>query len=118
MKKINLVATLALALVVITASAFAGTTAGSGVVGSVHDITSLAAGSGGTIVADSQNRVCVFCHTPHKATTDVALDYNPLWNRKTTTQTYQTYESATFHTGMETTDTLKGSSRLCMSCHD
>ena len=37
-----------------------------------------------TIKATSETQVCVFCHTPHGATTGIVA---PLWNRTLSTQT-------------------------------
>lgn len=77
------------------------------IVDSVHNLSS----SGpGTVRAVDENRVCVFCHTPHGART-VA----PLWNRNDSMATYQPYDSPTMvaKPGQPT-----GSSKLCLSCHD
>jgi predicted CXXCH cytochrome family protein len=54
--------------------------------------------------------LCVFCHTPHSASTTRAL-----WNRDLPPATYNLYTSSTLEA------TLKqptGASRLCLSCHD
>jgi hypothetical protein len=108
-------------------AAYAAPTAapGGGVRGSVHDMNNLATGvSGiGTINADSQGRVCAFCHTPHHALTDVNFDYAPLWSHNFTSlipgSNYSSYETATFDGSRSGNfDPLIGPSRLCMSCHD
>lgn len=64
----------------------------------------------GAIHALGEDRVCIFCHTPHRSRT-VA----PLWNRRDSTESYLPYESATLDSepGQPT-----GSSKLCLSCHD
>lgn len=64
----------------------------------------------GTVRAVSEDRVCVFCHTPHNART-VA----PLWNRRDSNAVYTPYDSPTITAkpGQPT-----GSSKLCLSCHD
>ncbi|KAA0258928.1 hypothetical protein FHQ18_02990 [Deferribacter autotrophicus] len=64
----------------------------------------------GPIKSSQEDRVCVFCHTPHNA-----LPYAPLWNRELSTAVYQTYSSVTMNAspGQPT-----GDSKLCLSCHD
>jgi len=59
----------------------------------------------------TENKVCIFCHTPHGAAKDVGV----LWNHGASTTTYITYTSSTIQTapGQPT-----GSSKLCLSCHD
>ncbi len=91
---------------------FAGATPGTGIVGSKHDMNLVSN-------ADSQNRVCAFCHTPHHALDDASADYLPLWSHELTSLTYTDYDSITFDGGgHKASDTLTGPSRLCMSCHD
>ncbi len=64
----------------------------------------------GTIKATAETRVCIFCHTPHRA-----QSVGVLWNRNDSTATYVPYTSSTAPTlpGQPT-----GASRLCLSCHD
>lgn len=98
--------------------AMAGSGAATGLIGSVHDINNYSKTHAG-VSADNENRLCVFCHTPHHASGDATLDYNPLWSHKTSTATYQPYQSATFSmSAYGGSDPLVGPSRLCMSCHD
>jgi len=120
MKK-GILAIVAVILGAMVIPALAGTTAGTGVIASMHDITAYSKLPGNTgVKGDNEGRVCVFCHTPHHASTDSTLDYNPLWNHAVTTQVYQPYESATFSYAAAGggADPLTGPSRLCMSCHD
>jgi len=81
--------------------------------------TTHAAGTGAT------TEICVFCHTPHGATT---ADQGgqplraPLWNRRVPAgSTYTPYTSSTLD-AQSITDGLNaqpgGSSKLCLSCHD
>lgn len=73
----------------------------------VHNLT---ATGPGVMTAPGAAQLCVFCHTPHRASTTRAL-----WNRELPTVTYKLYGSSTLEA------TLKqptGSSRLCLSCHD
>ena len=70
----------------------------------------LSASGPGTLKAQSEARVCIFCHTTHNA-----APQGPLWNRADTGRTYTPYESSTMEgaVGQPT-----GSSKLCLSCHD
>ena len=77
------------------------------------------AASGGT------SEVCVFCHTPHGATTadqGGAALRSPLWNRRVpagTTYTPYTSSSMDAQTIVDGFNaTPGGSSKLCLSCHD
>ncbi len=120
--------------------------AGSGIVGSKHDL-SVATGVGGIYgMTDSLDRICIFCHAPHHAlqTADAAgIHYLPLWNHGITTQFYNAYQSdfgdgpdpsglagvgvdgdpaqfADRHlfNGEATLGEPGSVSRLCLSCHD
>ena len=64
----------------------------------------------GTITATEEDRVCIFCHTPHQA-----AEVTPLWNRSLSNAIYNLYGSSTLvaQPGQPT-----GASRLCLSCHD
>ena len=72
-----------------------------------HNLSSSGPGS---IRASNEDRICIFCHTPHNAS-----PRGPLWNRDDPGFTYTPYTSSTAHavTGQPT-----GSSILCLSCHD
>jgi len=63
----------------------------------------------GQFKSQTEDRVCIFCHTPHSASPDA-----PLWNRLSSGG-YISYQSST-------TDAIAGnpggSSTLCLSCHD
>ena len=57
-------------------------------------------------------QVCVFCHTPHNASTT-----GPLWNHETNTgQSYTMYTSDTMD--MLPSASPRDPSLLCLSCHD
>lgn len=61
---------------------------------------------------DDNGEICVFCHTPHAARTDITA---PLWNKPATGSSYQTYDSTT----MDGEVLLVGSvSIACLTCHD
>ena len=74
----------------------------------------------GLIKSDIEDRVCVFCHTPHNA--------NPaqgLWNHQLSSAPYDMYGSniSTEKWSLEYPSTAippapTGSSKLCLSCHD
>jgi predicted CXXCH cytochrome family protein len=64
----------------------------------------------GPFKATLESRICVFCHTPHRARSTA-----PLWNREDSTETYMTYNSTTFGGSASQPN---GASKLCLSCHD
>lgn len=112
--KINLMAISASALIGLSLGAtlvFADVNAGTGIVGSSHDMNKFSSN-------DPYGRVCAFCHTPHHAIpvgTDGA-DYLPLWSHQLTQQNYTKYDSSSMVADIS--DPLTGPTRLCMSCHD
>ncbi|MCP4005036.1 MAG: hypothetical protein GY725_12655 [bacterium] len=65
----------------------------------------------GPIQAESEGRLCIFCHTPHHSSRSSSM----LWNRQDSTETYLPYQSATL---LATVDQPTGASKLCLSCHD
>lgn len=65
----------------------------------------------GPVRALTEDRICVFCHTPHNATPQ-----SPLWNRELEPQAYNVYTSPTL--GAEPIPQPTGPTRLCLSCHD
>ena len=76
----------------------------------------LSASGPGTAKAVSETQVCVFCHTPHAATSGVT----PLWNRAMSKSTYTVYTSSSLDANaiQGSLDQPGGSSKLCLSCHD
>lgn len=78
-----------------------------GIVSSMHNLSS----SGpGTVKAVTETEVCIFCHTPHNATSQA-----PLWNRYDSGQNYIPYTSTTLKA---TVGQPTGAAKLCLSCHD
>lgn len=77
------------------------------IAGTKHDLSQRFTGT--------TDQICIFCHTPHIATTGLAA---PLWNHALTTQTFQTYSSTVSPTFNSTTEQPGGVSKLCLSCHD
>jgi hypothetical protein len=88
---------------------FVAGTANAQVAGSPHD---LSMGSG-DYASSNQTQVCIFCHTPHHASTT----QTPLWNRNDPATTYETYISPTID-AYTVAPEIDGSSILCLSCHD
>lgn len=64
------------------------------------------------VKALSENRVCIFCHTPHNASPGT-----PLWNKSLEPTTYILYESSTLASATKISPPY-GPTRLCLSCHD
>ena len=73
------------------------------VVGSKHDLSR----------AGGLDEVCIFCHTPHNASSQVAA---PLWNRVLGPVTFTPYSSATLTSQCPATPGRE--SLACLSCHD
>jgi len=84
----------------------------SGAAGTILDTKHNLSSSGpGDVRALNEDRVCIFCHTPHNGT-----PMTPLWNRQITEGiNYNTYDSTTFNVELSQPS---GPSRLCLSCHD
>ncbi len=74
----------------------------------------------GAVYSTTETQICVFCHTPHAATSGVT----PLWNRTLSVAAYTGYTSSSLDaaaTGVQTpayTGLPGGNSKLCLSCHD
>lgn len=77
----------------------------------------LSAGGPGTVISTtSEQRVCIFCHTPHGSNPQA-----PLWNRSDPGTTYIMYDNSVSSTSDIPVDAGRqpdGSSILCLSCHD
>ncbi|GFE59863.1 cytochrome c3 family protein [Geobacter sp. AOG2] len=106
MQKISQPATLVIAALALAIIA-PGTSVATGILNSKHN---LSISGPGTIKAVSEERVCVFCHTPHHAN-----PLTPLWSRPTSTAIYDLYQSSTL---VAKPGQPSGSARLCLSCHD
>ena len=73
----------------------------------------LSASGPGGVKAQSEDEICVFCHTPHSAEITAPT---PLWNRKVSGATYTPYTSSSMDAiGLGQPG---GTSKLCLSCHD
>lgn len=78
------------------------------IVDSKHNLS--VSGPGG-LKASGEKEICIFCHTPHKASGNA-----PLWNHQMSSQIYTPYSSTT----MKAADVGQptGASKVCLSCHD
>lgn len=99
----------------LAATAFAGP----GIVNSHHDLRTL------QVAGQTNNQVCIYCHTPHKA-----AEQNLVWNHSLGSGNYsfgatgpfgtpgrsQTSNGTTLPTS--TTTFGSGPTKMCMSCHD
>jgi predicted CXXCH cytochrome family protein len=66
----------------------------------------------GPIRSTTEEEICIFCHTPHRARTDVGI----LWNRPDSpVPSYSTYQSSSL---LAAVGQPNGASKLCLSCHD
>ncbi|UCD68711.1 MAG: hypothetical protein JSW48_00950 [Betaproteobacteria bacterium] len=107
-------------LLVLTATAIvaSGTLHADRISNIVNTKHNLSATGSGTTRATTQSEVCVFCHTPHGASSAPAA---PLWNRAFSTQSYTVYESSSLDAQTiagQLLDQPAGTSKLCLSCHD
>lgn len=98
----------ALGAVLVLATGIARSQGTSDIIGTKHN---LSVSGTGTVRALTENRVCIFCHTPHNAT-----PLSPLWNKDLEPQVYAVYTSPTLKAGPLPQPT--GPTKLCLSCHD
>src|SRR5215203_5593089 len=86
-----------------------------------HNLTQRQAAGGGpsgSIMDPYRNdyaEVCVYCHTPHGANSNVTL---PLWNRTIKATTYTTYAALGTSTLTQPVSQPGPNSLSCLSCHD
>lgn len=92
-----------------------------GIVNTKHNLS--VSNTTGTIKAQTEEQICVFCHIPHHSQTSG----KPLWNRSMPTSAYTMYDSDYLRrmdypavaTDLGTLNDTPGAlSRQCMSCHD
>jgi len=79
-----------------------------GVRSTVHN---LSVGGTGAVRAVAEAEVCVFCHTPHGASSQPS----PLWNQVFSPAGYVPYNSPSIQAAV---GQPTGYSKLCLSCHD
>jgi len=73
----------------------------------VHNLSTTGPGS---VKANTEDQLCIFCHAPHNATSKT-----PLWNKSDPAGPYIPYSSTTLDALPGQPD---GSSIMCLSCHD
>lgn len=85
---------------------------GARIINTPHNLAVSGGGGAHGIKSTSETRICIFCHTPHHATSD-----GPLWSRPV--------PPAELYTQLYTSDTFtitskppRSLSRLCLGCHD
>ena len=87
------------------------------IVSSPHNLSAGAAAQGGFgksgVAFSEEERICIFCHTPHNA-----APMTPLWSHELSTADYTPYDSSTLHERPGPGWAPTGASRLCLSCHD
>jgi predicted CXXCH cytochrome family protein len=90
--------------------------AAQGIANTKHDFST---NSAAPVRAETETKICVFCHTPHRATS-----VQPLWNRQLSVQSYTW---GTDIGGDPITETMAGTplpsnvnlpSKRCLCCHD
>lgn len=91
-----------------------------GVSNTRHNMTQRQASGGpsGAVMDPYRNdygEVCVYCHTPHGANSNVTL---PLWNRTLRATTYTTYASLGTSSMTQPVTQPGPNSIACLSCHD
>lgn len=89
-----------------------------------HNLSSIGP-SGRSVYTEQTTEICIFCHTPHGASTEAAsMAKAPIWNRNLSTARYILYDQiwSTSFEGYEVNppkpNAPTGYSRLCLSCHD
>ena len=103
--------------------------ASAGIQGSRHDFSTTGASnlSGWYYTTDGVvDQVCIFCHTPHGASSGAAAETNMtnqfLWNRinsiATVSTSYKVYSNPSWTNGIVIDNPPKGITLMCMSCHD
>lgn len=92
--------------------AFAGT-ASAAIQDSKHDFSADSAAT--TYRVAGEDRMCVFCHTPHNAVEQV-----PLWNRSSSVSGYSLYTSSATLTSATKNAVIDNTniSYKCLTCHD
>lgn len=91
-----------------------------GIANTRHNMTQQppAGGLNSAIMDFSRNNygeVCVYCHTPHGADTNIKV---PLWNRTTKATTYKTYNELGTSSLTQAVSQPGANSLSCLSCHD
>ena len=88
--------------------------ASAGIANTKHNLGSTGV-AGNNKVTTGTDEICVFCHTPHAANTNVEA---PLWNKALPPTTYTTYSTTNSSTIDGTVLQVGSISLACLSCHD
>jgi hypothetical protein len=99
----NLLKTLAVMLGAVPALASAAIT------NSPHDLSSASTAA----VNSTSDQTCIFCHTPHKASTSLLL-----WNHRLSSNANQGWVASTTLAGTTLPAAVGDASKRCLSCHD
>ena len=79
----------------------------------------LSASGPGTVHAQEEDQICIFCHSPHN---NLPLSGQPLWNHNLSSQNYKVYWSnqvlSYTYEESQSWNVDGTSSKLCLSCHD
>ncbi len=137
-KKIFIMSVVLLGVLALSSITFAGTTPGSGIATTFHDLSTKGAGAafGDSVEQQGLNRICVYCHAPHNTVKPGSaaangVTYLPLWNHQVTAiAAYTLYSNGTNDfspngpvsnlnsQAMTLSSQPGGVSKLCLSCHD
>lgn len=102
-----MIKTLQIFFLVVIASLAGSSCLAVSIVDTKHNLSSTGPGDVRALIED---KICVFCHTPHNAT-----PFSPLWNKKIEPKAYLLYQSSTLSA---VPGQPSGPTRLCLSCHD
>lgn len=91
-----------------------------------HNLSSIPpAGIVRNIYTEQTTEICVFCHTPHGASSEAASTLRaPIWNRNLSSARYILYDQVwstsfeAYEVNPSKPNAPTGYSRLCLSCHD
>jgi mono/diheme cytochrome c family protein len=89
-----------------------------GIANTRHNLTQSTIGVGAVTMNQYRNsygEVCVYCHTPHGANTQIDL---PLWNRTFIDNSYKTYDTLRTNSLTQAVTAPGINSLACLSCHD
>jgi len=107
MKRNWMIFLVALVAVMISAPVLAQITA------TAHDMTSGVQSLSYDNAGNTNNNICVYCHTPHNASASAIS--GPLWNRTESSATYIPYGTTIAGTNA---NTLGTETTACLGCHD
>jgi hypothetical protein len=93
--------------------ALAGSAPATGLVGSVHDMNMFE-----FVFNDPEQRVCIFCHTPHNANPAAGALWNIIIDPTIISLAPYQWAAPSNQSIPFNSDPLMGPSRLCMTCHD